>query len=76
MINVFDFCVTMTQDESRLYQYYQVMIFMEEHHRRPSKYCLEEKLLVLEETRWENNPEKGGSQTETSKLTVYLLYEC
>ena len=35
----------MTQDERWQIQYDQVMTFMKEHHRRPSKYCLEEKLL-------------------------------
>ena len=36
----------MTQDERWLVKYNEVMAFMAENHRRPSKYVPEEKLMV------------------------------
>ena len=36
----------MTQEERWLTQYEQVMTFMEEHHRRPSKHRLEEHQML------------------------------
>lgn len=36
----------MTQDERWLFRYHEVKSFIEEHHRNPSEYAPEEKLMV------------------------------
>jgi len=38
--------MVMTQDERWLARYKELKSFIEEHHRNPSKYCDEEKLMV------------------------------